>query len=178
MPNHRLIVRVSSMNRGVNERRTKSTHQRVLSLLLLLLAAGGCRTLPPLPPVNLSQPGWTVRQGQAIWRPAGTSTELAGEILVATRTNGAAFLQFSKSPFPLVVAQQNSNEWQIEFSTENKRYSGRGNPPSRLIWLWLGRMLLGEPAPKKWSWRVDNDGWRLENRVTGEAVEGYFANAQ
>ena len=166
------------MNRGVNERRTKSTHQRVLSLLLLLLAAGGCRTLPPLPPVNLSQPGWTVRQGQAIWRPAGTSTELAGEILVATRTNGAAFLQFSKSPFPLVVAQQNSNEWQIEFSTENKRYSGRGNPPSRLIWLWLGRMLLGEPAPKKWSWRVDNDGWRLENRVTGEAVEGYFANAQ
>jgi hypothetical protein len=164
------------MNRGVNARRTKPTsHKRLLALLLLLPAVAGCRSLPPLPPVNLSQPGWTVRQGQAVWRPAGTTTEVAGEILVATSTNGAAFLQFSKTPFPLVVAQLSSNDWQIEFSTENKRFSGRGNPPSRLIWLWLGRMLLGEPPPKNWSWRLDNNGWRLENRATGEAVEGYFA---
>jgi hypothetical protein len=143
--------------------------------LLLLLALAGCRTvLPPLPEANLKQPGWKAREGQAIWRLAHRKEELAGEVLVATRSDGRAFVQFSKNPFPFVIAQATANSWEVTFPAQNKHYAGRGKPPERLIWLYLPRLLSGQPPPANWIWHEDASGWRLENHSSGEALEGFF----
>ena len=148
---------------------------RVAPLLCLLLALGvaGCRTVP-LPAVNLKEPGWTVHEGQAVWRLEHGTREIAGEVLVATQADGRALVQFTKAPFPLVIGQETPNRWQVEFPPQNRHYSGRGKPPKRLIWLYLPRVLAGQQPPANWRWHEDNSGWRLENRASGEALEGYF----
>ena len=151
---------------------------RLLSALLLpwlFLGLTACRTVPPLGPANLQAPGWTVRQGQAVWqRPHGAS-EIAGEILLGTREDGRSFVQFSKNGFPLVIAQNQANGWQVELPVQNKRYSGRGLPPARLLILYLPRALAGQSLPKGWSWNtMANGGWRLENHRIGESLEGFF----
>ncbi|MDB6068197.1 MAG: hypothetical protein JWR26_4405 [Pedosphaera sp.] len=143
---------------------------------LLFLGMAGCATVAPLPQVNLKEPGWTVREGQAVWRRKQGAPELAGDILVATRNDGRALVQFSKTPLPLVIAQSTPNSWEVESPVENKRYSGRGQPPARLIFLYLPKMLTGQPPPRGWSWHsLENHGWHLENSATGESLEGYFS---
>src|SRR6059036_1416508 len=130
-------------------------------LMLLLLGAAGCQTVPPLPRINLNEPGWTVREGQAVWRVKRGVREIAGEILLATRADGRAFVQFSKNPFPLLTAQSSSASWQVEVQTKNKRYSGHGQPPARLIWLYLPRVLAGQAPPLGWSSeKLENGGQR------------------
>jgi hypothetical protein len=142
---------------------------------LLLLAAAGCQTVAPLPAVNLDEPGWTVRHGQAVWRRERGAPEIAGDILAAWR-GPRVFVQFSKPPFPLVVAQKTGAAWEIQVPAQNQRYSGRGKPPGRLIWLYIPEVLQGRAAPKGWSWQShDQAGWRLENPKTGQFLEGYFA---
>jgi hypothetical protein len=140
-----------------------------------MLFGAGCRSLPPLPPANFAEPGWTVREGQAVWRAKRNAPEIAGEILVATQNNGRTFVQFTKTPFPFVIARTETNSWQIEMPVQNNRYSGRGHPPSRVIWFLLPRVIEGSPAPKGWSWQAGKDNrWRLEERSTGDSLEGYF----
>jgi hypothetical protein len=147
-----------------------------LCFLILLVVLLGCRTVPPpLPALDLKQLGWTVQEGQAVWHLPHGVREIAGEVLVASRPGGHSFVQFSKSPFQLVIAQAGPNQWEAEFPPQNKRYAGRGVPPKRLIWLYLPRVLAGEPPPKGWSWTMDPNGWKLENRPAGESVEGYFS---
>src|SRR5512140_2690773 len=111
-----------------------------LLLLVLLGWMAGCRTPAALPPANLSDPGWTLRQGQAVWHQPGGGEGIAGEILVASRTNGLAFVQFSKGPFPLIVAQCSPEAWAINLPAENEEHSGRGQPPQRIIFLYLPRV--------------------------------------
>jgi hypothetical protein len=126
--------------------------------------------------VNLQETGWTVHDGQAVWRMKGGGREIAGEILLATRPDGREFVQFSKNPFPLAVAQATAHSWEVQLPTENKRYSGHGRPPARLIFLYLPRVLAGQPPPRGWTWqRLPENGWRLENRASGEMLEGYFS---
>lgn len=147
----------------------------VLLLLIPLFGAAGCRTARPFPPANLKEPGWTVREGQAVWRTKRDGREVAGEILLATRADGSAFIQFSKNPFPLIIARSFGGSWEVEVPTQNKRYSGHGSPPARLIWLYLPRVLSGQPPPHGWTWQtLENQGWRLENQARGESIEGYF----
>ena len=141
---------------------------------LLLASTSGCRNLPPLPAANLSEQGWTVRQGQAVWRRARGAPEIAGELLVGTRTNGEAFVQFTKTPFPVVIAQKTSDEWQIQAPTQNETHVGPGKPPGRVIWFRLAEALAGDSLPQPWSWRYDSNGWSLENRTSGESLSGYF----
>src|SRR2546421_166697 len=69
------------------------------TLLLILLFLAGCALLPPLPQANLRDPGWTVREGQAVWKSKRGASDIAGEILVATQPDGRAFVQFTKTPF-------------------------------------------------------------------------------
>lgn len=130
--------------------------------------------MKPLPPANLKEPGWTVREGQAVWKRNASAPEIAGEILVATRTDGRAFVQFSKNPFPLVTAQSTPKGWQVEAPTENKFYSGHGKPPARLIFLYIPKLLAGEPAPEGWTYEKVGDGYKLENHKNGESLEVYF----
>jgi len=144
--------------------------------MVALLA--GCRTVHPLPPANLSEPGWKVREGQAVWRSKKDAPELAGEILVATRhgPEHATFVQFTKSPLPFMVAQTTGNSWQIHSVPDNRTYTGRGKPPSRIMWLHLADCLAGRPPPKPWQWEASNDDhWRLYNPLTGESLEGYLS---
>jgi hypothetical protein len=141
----------------------------------VLLSLTACSTTP-LPPVNLQQPGWTVREGQAVWKRDRTAPEIAGEVLVASDKNGQEFVQFTKTPFPMIIAQSASNHWQVEIPMQNKRYSGPGSPPARLIWLYLPRLLSGQPPPKNWSWNaLADDRWQLENHRTGESISGYLS---
>src|SRR5437899_3053710 len=66
---------------------------------LILLLCTCCRTLPQLPKANFKEPGWKVREGQAVWTLPHHKDEVAGDVLVATRTEDSrSFVQFSKTP--------------------------------------------------------------------------------
>src|SRR6185369_312406 len=140
----------------------------------LLVCLGACRTGPPLPKVNLSEPGWKIQQGQAVWHPRRNAPELAGDLIVATRPDGSTLVQFTKTPFPFAVAQTTSNRWQIEFPPQNRRFSGPGKPPARIVWFQLVNALAGKPIAKNWTWQDSPTAWRLENKSTGESLEGFL----
>ena len=148
-----------------------------LALRLPILSglwAAGCATVN-LPPVNLKDPGWTVRQGQAVWRRQAGGEGIAGELIVATRADGRAFVEFSKSPFPLVIGQITPKAWSVDYPPQNEQYTAHGTPPERIIFLQLPRALAGGPLPRNWSWQTIADGgWRLENHSTGESIDVYF----
>ena len=167
------------MSRGLSVGRSvrKNAGRRILlaTCALQMLGAPGCTLFQPrMPPADLQRPGWTVREGQAVWHLPHRETDLAGELLLATRGDGGTFIQFTKSPFTLVVAQSTAEKWRVEFPTQGKRFAGRGTPPKRLIWLQLPHVLTGHPPPENWSWRQNQNGWQFKNDRTGEALEGYF----
>jgi len=154
--------------------RCQGGRKYVFFILLLINLATGCRTIPSPPPIDFSAPGWKIRQGQAVWR-RGSGKDLAGELLLATNTNGNAFVQFAKPPITLLTAQSTPNSWLVRYPP-NHKYSGSGLPPSRLIWLYLPKFIGGAASTPLWKWeRRDDDSWRLENRRTGESLEGYLS---
>jgi hypothetical protein len=116
-----------------------------------------------------------VKQGQAVWRMNRDAPEIAGEVLLASHSGGRTMVQFTKTPFPLVIAQFTPDSWHIESPARDLHYSGRGNPPSRVIWFQLARAIRNEPTGRNWSAEVAEEGWRIENRFTGESLEGYLA---
>src|SRR5277367_4640677 len=72
---------------------------RLISLLFIV-GLSGCQTIPPLPPANLAEPGWIVRQGQTVWRTKKDAPEITGDLLLAVNLDGRSFLQFTKTPLP------------------------------------------------------------------------------
>lgn len=153
------------------------TFSGLLAAGLLALVSAGCMTSSaPLPPVNLAEPGWTLRQGQALWRIRADAPELAGEVLSATHADGRALLQFTKTPLPFVSVQLATNGvWQVDFIPQQTRYTGQGRPFPRLIWAHLARALSGQPLPSPIEFtRPENHGWRLLNRDSGESITGFF----
>jgi len=139
---------------------------------MLLLAA--CQTAP-FPPTNLTQPGWKIQQGQAVWRAKKGAPEIAGELLLATNPDGRTAVQFTKTPFPFVIAQTTPHSWQLEIPAQNKKYSYRGKPPARISWFHLPAALKGDALPNPWFFsKPRNENWRLENRKTGETIEGFL----
>jgi|SRR5438045_1510610 len=158
---------------GLNSRNLSQL--RALVWLVSVIGCGACRTVPPLAPANLSEPGWTIREGQAVWRPNVKAPEIAGELLVATHRNGETYLQFTKSPLPFVVARITTNHWHIEFVTDDREFSGRGQAPSQIGWLQLAKSVSGTAPPARWHWeKLPDDRWRLENRISGERFEGFL----
>jgi hypothetical protein len=146
----------------------------ILSALMLNLCAG-CRTANPLPPADLSAPGWRVQQGQAVWKPSSSRPELAGDLLLATNVNGNFFVQFAKIPFPLVTAQVSGDQWQIEFGADKHSWHGRGTPPNYFGWFQLPRALLDPSLGDNWKFtHNETNSWRLQNSRTGETLEGEF----
>lgn len=135
----------------------------------------GCRTMPPAPPVNLSEPGWVIRQGQAVWKPKPEATDVAGDLLVAMHRDGRSLVQFTKPPLPFAVAQRSSNSWHVQFFAQKKSYSGAGDPPSRIVWLQLPDGLIGRHSDTNWFYaRKAEGGWHFENLVTEEMLDGYL----
>ena len=146
-------------------------HPRLPLCLLLIAALLGCRTIAPLPPVDLAQAGWTIRQGQAIWHPAGRQEETTGELLIALHPSGDALVEFSKTPFPILSVQQRADQWQIRFHMEQQTRTGSGTPPSRLLWLHVANALQERPLPPTIAVnRTRPDQWVLENTQTAEEL--------
>lgn len=153
-------------------------NDRFVPLFLLLLLGGvadGCRTAPPLGAVDLHAPGWRIRQGQAVWtRPPG-GEGVAGELLLATRADGACWVQFAKPPFTLATAQVEAGGWRAEIPAARQRRAGRGQPPGTCLWFALADALDGKPVDDKWRFEARGvDGWCLTNGATGEGIEGYL----
>ncbi len=147
----------------------------IVAAAILLSVLTGCRTVPPPPLVQVAGPGWTVREGQAIWQPRARFPELSGEIVLATHTDGRYLLQFTKTPLPLIVASANGDAWQIRFVPEKRTFSGYGLPPARFLWLFLPDALAGRKirAAVRFEARPDSS-WHLENAQTGETLQGYL----
>lgn len=169
------------MNRMAAETEDGRTERAVsifAALYLLssvLFLAFGCNTRP-LPPANLSETGWKIQQGQAVWRAKKTSPEIAGELFLATNSAGRMVIQFTKTPFPFIIAQTATNSWQLEVPAQNKKYSGPGKPPARISWFHLPPALNGIAPPTPWIFHQrENENWRLENKSSGEMIEGYLA---
>ncbi len=147
-----------------------------LSVLLVLFCLAGCRSAPaPLPAINLSEPGWKLREGQALWRSAKDAPEIAGEVTLALHADGRSWVRFTKTPLPFLNAEITKEGWRIEFIPERRVFSGTGVPPARLLWLHLARALngLAPPAPLRFEKSADGGG-RLENRSTGETLTLYL----
>ena len=151
-------------------------HLRLLPLLLLLALVSACRTPSSWPALNLAEPGWRVRQGQAVWRAGMSEPELAGELLLATHADGRTWLEFTKTPLTLVQGRTDAHGWRAQFPTRGRAFSGRNAAPRTIGWLHLASCLEGRPPPDGWSFAVKpGDAWRLENAATGEVIDGFFA---
>jgi hypothetical protein len=143
--------------------------------MMVVALCAGCGSSVRLPPVNLSQPGWRAQQGQAVWKPPGPRPEIAGDLLLATNTNGDFFIQFSKTPFVVATAEALGGKWQIQFGVHQYHRSGRGAPTERFAWFELPRALAGLLAGTRWKFeRQPNGQWRLQNARSGESLEGRF----
>lgn len=139
----------------------------------LAAASIGCATRHRMEPVDLTTPGWTQLAGQAVWiRPP--NLELAGDLVVGY-SNETSVVQFTKGQFAVVNARRSGGRWETEFFSQRK-FSGRGQPPSRIPWLHLAEAARTGVTPKGWTWTRSESGWKLENVKSGESIEGFFAD--
>lgn len=139
-------------------------------LLVAAVSLVACTTARPH--YDTSESGWKIRSGQAVWRSYRRAQEVAGELTIATHTDGRTLVEFSREAKSLVSAQTSPGRWWIEFSGDSF-LAGHGSPPSRFVWLHLARFMDGSRPPARWSFERKSDGgWRLENRAQGEVIEG------
>ena len=125
--------------------------------------------------MDLSERGWTIRQGQAVWKAKPDGADIAGDLLVAMHWNGRSVVQFTKPPLPFVAAQRDTNSWQIQFFAQNKTYSGRGRPPERIVWLQLPDNLVGQQPDSDWTLiRSHGGAWSFTNHLSGESLNGFL----
>ena len=143
-----------------------------LRLCLICLVLLGCRTVPQVPSLDLSQPGWQARQGQAVWKPNRNAAELAGELVWAAHPDGRFLLQFLKTPITLVEARGSEEAWEISFPPQGRTISGRR--ARRLGWLHLAWALQGKSVASAWTFARTDEKWQLANERTGEMIEGYL----
>ena len=145
-------------------------------LAALSLLGGGCMTSPDKTLFYATGPDWTVRQGQAIWRPGLKYPELAGEIVLAQNPDGRSSLQFTKTMLPVTLAQTTKTNWLIQFPPQRLGFTGRGEPPQRFTWLYLSAALDQKTLPEDFQFTRSSDGgWHLENRRTGEFIAGFLS---
>lgn len=138
----------------------------------LALALAGCATWHPAP-VDLADPVWTVRRGQAVWHPAGRDLEVAGELLGATAVDGRGYVHFSKSPLLVAELRMEEGRWRASFPFLGRRVQGAGEPPGRLAWAQWIRVAQGKPPGEGWSFQGALSGsWRLVHEENGEWLEG------
>jgi hypothetical protein len=147
-----------------------------LLLLFLALAGTGCLTSMDKSLFQAAGPGWTVREGQALWRPGANYPELAGDLVVVRHEDGRCGIEFAKATLPLVLAQTSGTEWLIQFPPQRLSFGGHGVPPRRFTWLYLHTALAGGSLPGNLNFqRKPDGGWRLENSRTGETLDGFLS---
>jgi hypothetical protein len=147
----------------------------VASLLGVLSAlALGCQA-PRFGAIDLAQPDWKLRTGQAVWKPDRDKPEIVGDLLLATRANGEGYLQFSKA-LPIVTARLDPEGWEVEFPPQQRRYAARSAPPARIVWLGVLRHATGLPPASAWRLTESSAGEQLwERHSTGERLEIYLS---
>ncbi len=158
-------------------RRASSPWILALSAVLLHVVAAGCRALPRLPPADLATPGWSTRHGQAIWTSAPQGEGVAGELVVATRADGACFVQFAKPPFTLATARAEPGGWTLDLAAGPARRGGAGSPPPHVVWFALAAA-MSDPPGARGGWHFESrpqGGWRLAHPETGEVLEGFLS---
>lgn len=154
-------------------------NSRRLSLALVALASSllvGCAALPQkkLPPLDTSAPGWKVRQGQALWKPAEDKPEIAGDVVISMHPQAGAYVQFSKT-LPVLSARLAPEGWEFHTIPEDKHYSGGGAPPRRIVWLQMLRVLEGREISDRWTVAHPSDLYiSLEDPFAGERLEIRF----
>lgn len=137
----------------------------------------GCRTPTPMPPIDLTNSNWHIREGQAIWKPGPGSFDIAGELLVGWHPDGNSFVQFAKPPLVIVQARRSPTAWEAEFPGQQRRYAGLGQPPRRLMWPELPAILAGTVASEAWLITTNGSGWRVESTGRQKMVlRGYLAD--
>lgn len=147
----------------------------VFVILLVTVVIAGCASIPALPPADLSTPGWIVKRGQAVWKFGRKAPEIVGDLLVAARSDGQLFAQFSKTPLTLAEARYDGAVWELNLPMYQRRIAGRGEPGKRFGLFQLARELAGQTPPAPWEIRHGADGhWRLANPRSGESIEGYW----
>ena len=175
---NRSLIRRTDPKVRTRSRQPRFVAVRLQAFTLTLLAglALGCRTVPPMPQVDLEAWGWQVHRGQAVWNPRRGAQEMAGELIVATHAHGRAFVQFTKEPFSIVTAQVDTRAWQVTFPGHGRSWRGRGKPPVRWLWLQLPRAVVGDSPEPPWQVsRRDPATFSLANPATGERLTGFLA---
>jgi len=98
--------------------------------------------------------------------------------MLAMHPDGRSFVQFTKTPLPIVTAQIRSNAWRVTFAPQNRTYAGSGAPPDRILWLQLPDGLIGRHTSTNWYFARTKDGWHFENLETEEALDGFLATTR
>ena len=109
-----------------------------------------------------------------MWKPNQFRPELAGELILATNTNGDCLVEFTKTPFALASARQCDDRWRVEFGAGRHAWQGRGPAPRQFSWFELPRALAGDELSRGWRFTRTNNSWRLANGRSGEWLEGAF----
>jgi len=140
-----------------------------------LLLAGCVSAVKKAQPVDLTNPGWTSKEGQITWQRKRNAAEISGDLLLALNKNGSALVRFSKDPITVVLAQMATNEWNIRFG-QNYHFHGGAHRPAQLIWLYLPEILLDTNSPPKgWSRKITGlKSTALQNETTGERLEVFM----
>jgi hypothetical protein len=146
---------------------------QILAILVCALALlAGCRSTPWPGPANFNEPGWTLRQGEAVWQRDEKQPGVAGELLVAMHLDGRSVIEFSKAPLPLVTARRTTNFWRIEFMGGRRARAGRGLPSPRFLWLHLPDAIAGRRSDD-WQFEARPEGrWQFLGVGTTERIEG------
>lgn len=146
-----------------------------VALLVLVVFTTGCRTFGDASRISTAGPGWRVLNGQAVWRPSRNRPELGGDLLVARHENGSYIFDFEKTPLPITMGHTTSTNWLIQFPAQRFSFGGKGKPPLRFTWLYLGAALDDKPLPEPFRFqRKPDGGWLLQNTNSGESIEGFL----
>lgn len=155
-------------------RRLWETRAGALGWALVLTAAGlsGCRSTPRPHLVDLAEPGWHVRQGQAVWTTDRGAVGVAGDLVVAVKTDASCWVEFSKPPFNLVTAQARPDGWRISLHSQHIDYRGRGIPPRRFVWFQLAQVIAGRSVACEWQLtHQPGESWLFVHAENGERLE-------
>ncbi|HEY3913784.1 MAG TPA: hypothetical protein VGN61_04785 [Verrucomicrobiae bacterium] len=146
----------------------------MLSLMLVCLC--GCYSHRPYawPTYNLSDLGWKVWNGQAVWKPRKTIPELTGDVTVAVNTNGNAIVQFSKT-IPFATARLDGHRWEIDFPAGNRVYARHYPLPSHFAWFQLPALVESNSPSRSWVEKGNLDQWEITSRHDSETLRGYLS---
>lgn len=147
-----------------------------MAQLFLAMGLISCRTPHVWDPINLSEHGWQVRQGQAIWQPERGRQEIAGELFYAAHRDGRTLVQFTKTPLNIITAHSDGGHWRIQFGPNHRQYSGIGQPPDHFAWFQLRSVFTDFTAGPVWTLTAQApDEWRLAHQNTGETLHVFIA---